>query len=63
MNRKITKRIILIIFVFLILSSSLFAPIYFDTEFFSGLEELLNWLVMIFVTVVIIIPMVIIAIW
>ena len=53
MNRKITIRIVLIIIAFLILSSSLFAPIYPDELFyaFKKLEEAIR---MVFLTVIIV---------
>ena len=66
MNRKITIRIVLIITVFLILSSSLFAPIYPDAFKLSSREEFLLRVIMLIVTIVVTapiwIPMVIIAV-
>ncbi len=59
MNRKITIRIGLIITAFLILSSSLFAPIYPDA--LDGLDELGEAIRMFFLTVIIV-PIVIIVI-
>ena len=66
MNRKITIRIVLIITAFLILSSSLFAPIYPDAFKLSSREEFLLRVIMLIVTIVVTapiwIPMVIIAV-
>ena len=58
MNRKITIRIVLIIIAFLILSSSLFAPIYPDELFyaFKKLEEAIR---MFFLLVIIILILII----
>ena len=66
MYRKITIRIVLIITIFLILSSSLFAPIYPDAFKLSSREEFLLRVIMLIVTIVVTapiwIPMVIIAV-
>ena len=58
MNRKITIKIVLIITIFLILSSSLFAPIYPDELFyaFKKLEEAIR---MFFLLVIIILILII----
>ena len=58
MNKKITIRIVLIIIAFLILSSSLFAPIYPD-ELLDGLDELGEAIIMFFLMVIIILILII----
>ena len=56
MNRKITIRIVLIIIAFLILSSSLFAPIYPDAFELSSKEEFLLGVIMLIVKIVLTAP-------
>ena len=56
MNRKITIRIGLIITAFLILSSSLFAPIYPDAFELSSKEEFLLGVIMLIVKIVLTAP-------
>ena len=56
MNRKITIRIVLIITVFLILSSSLFAPIYPDAFELSSKEEFLLGVIVLIVKIVLTAP-------
>ena len=56
MNKKITNKIVLIIITFLILSSSLFAPIYPDAFKLSSKEEFLLGVIILIVKIVLTAP-------